>query len=261
MEEKEISFIDLIIFLKRRKKIIISFAVIITAAALLFGVLKPQTYTGSIIIEMGMVGFNLKNTSSVEVFNDVTNKIMSGVYGVKNLKATNYPTTKIINIEGKSTSAEKIKQDLENTVNLVISESQKIFDEKNKFYTEDVERLNLKTNLLEKEKKSIEDRLSYLEKVGIYQQSSTYMLSYLDDKKNLAQVNDKLDNLESKTTELKRSIDDLALTKIIKPISVEKNDKKILFTTIVGFFLGTFLGLIFAGAKEWWEKNKKELNK
>jgi len=261
MEEKEINFIDLILFLKRKRRVIISFAVVITLASFIFSVLKPQTYIGSLAIEMGMVRFDLKNTNSVGVFNDVTNKIIGGVYGTKNLKATNPPVTKIINIEGESTDSEKIKQDLENTVSLIIAESQKIFDEKNKFYTEDMEGLNVKVNLLEKEKKSIADRLLYLEKVGIYQQSSTYILSYLDGKENLAQINDKLDDLKSQTTELKRAIEDLTMTKIIKPISVEKNDKKILFTTIVGFFLGTFLGLIFAGTKEWWEKNKKELNK
>lgn len=259
MEEKEINFIDLIIFLKRRKKIILFFVFIFTALSLFFSILKPPVYKGSLIVEMGMVRFDLENTNSVGIFNDVTSKITSGVYGVKGLKATNPPVTKLISIEGESTNAEKIKQDLENTVNLIITESKKILDEKNKFYSEDIEKLNVKINLLEKERKSIEDRLSYLERVGIYQQSSTYMLSYLDGKENLGQINNKLDDLKLQITNIERAIDGLTLTKIIKPISVEKKDKKIAFTTIIGFFLGAFLGVIIAGAKEWWEKNKKEL--
>ena len=253
MEEKEINLMDYIKTIIKRRRMILMITAATTLLVFLVSFFSPKIYEISTIIEIGRYG----QTTPIESPAQVKNKIENGIYGIDNLKAENLTGTNLVIVKMKSSDIGGGEKNLEKTINLILDEHQKMAEIQKNIMNQDMQRLNNKIDSLGKEKLIIEEKLNSLEKLGVYQQSSTFQLSYLDEENKLENKKSEIENTYSQILALQKSVEFIQPTKVVKSSSASGPiGPKILFNTLIALVLGLFVGLVTAFCREWWQNNK-----
>ncbi len=251
--EQEINLMDYIKTIIRKWRMISIITLGITAIVFLVSFLSPRIYELSTMIEIGGYG----QTTLLESPAQVKNKIEGGIYGIDNLKAENLTGTNLVIIKMKSSDIGGGEKNLEKTINLILDEHQKMAGIQKNIANQEIQRLNNKIDSLEKKKLIIEEKLNSLEKLDIYQQSSTFQISYLDEKNGLENKKSEIENIYSQILALQKSVEFIQPTKAVKsPSASGPIGPRVLFNTLIALILGLFIGLITAFCTEWWAKNR-----
>lgn len=267
-EYEEINLADYLKVISKRKKLIFGFVLMVVILVLAFSFLTPKVYKIDTFLEMGAIGGQLLEKPE-QLIAKINNDIYKTQVEEKEFKisVTNPKNTNLIALEIESNRTQEAQNFLAKINNLILKDHQERIKVKKELIENDIERIGNNIAHLEKEKKNLEDKEKALEQLLPYQQlsqqlsGSLFML--LDVREKLAVKKQEIENSYLSINSLKISLEDIQPTKIIKDPTISKKPvkPKILFNVIIAVVLGSFLGVLLAFLKEWWQKYQKPLTR
>lgn len=274
--EDEIDLMGYVKVLLKRKRLILGIFLGMTILAGVLSFLLPKVYKIDTSLEVGRI-----EQEVVEPPWQVVQKIESDVYGIQireklGIPERKYPKIKVENpvdtrlayqpvgtslviIKIESSKTQQAKNILNKIDNLVLEEHQEKIEAKKELLEKDIERLTAKITSSEEEKKNLEAKVEALQKVLPYQETPGSQFALFDTKEKLETKKREIEDLYLQVNSLKRSLEDIQQTKIVKNPTVSEKPvrPKLLLNIVIAAIFGLFTGVFLAFGKEWWEKNKK----
>lgn len=295
MEGEEISLIDYVKVMIKRKKIILATFLVTVVAVTIISMLMNKVYKIESVIEVGMTSAD----STIENPEQVLQGVKRDLYGAAvrsklGISERDYPKIKVTNSTGTNLIAFEINSDrveqsenvLREIENLIINNHQeRVSDEKKllessielkkkdiETESKDIERVKSEIGFLEEEKNNLEAKVEALQKVLVYRLDAGSQFALFDTKEKLALKKNEIEeshmevnSLESsinaingEINSLEKQISDIRMTRAVKdPVVSEKIvSPNIISNLIIAAVLGIFAGVFLAFGSEWWEKNK-----
>lgn len=300
IDADEIDLMDYVKVILKRKYLIFGIFFLSILCAGIFSFSMPKIYEIDTILEVG--GIKDIKTQEVQLIESpiqLVEKINSDVYGIEirnkleiseaeyaKIKTENPKNTNLIQSTIKSFDIEKSKNILQEMNLLILAEHQEIIDNKKELlgesiklleknietYQQNIQRVQNKISFLKQEQIVLENKVSALQKVLIYEQTPGTQFALFDNQERLQQKKQEIENryLEISSLDVKihsfensvnstlNQIKDIKETKIIKNISVSENpvSPRILLNIIIAGILGMFIAIFLAFLKEWWKREK-----
>ncbi|MEA3295921.1 MAG: Wzz/FepE/Etk N-terminal domain-containing protein [Patescibacteria group bacterium] len=300
IDADEIDLMDYVKIIFKRKYLIFGIFFLSMLCAGVFSFFMPKVYEINTMIEIG--GIKNEKTQKIEIIEQPTQlveKINSDVYGVEirnklqiseaeyaKIKIENSKNTNLVKLTIKSSDIEKSKNILQGINGLILAEHQEIIENKKQLLEKDIEllekdievyqqneqRIKNKISFLKQEQVVLENKISALQKVLVYEQTPGTQFALFDNQEKLQQkkqeienryleissLNVKINSFQNSVNSILNQIKNIQKTKIIKNISVSENpvSPRILLNIIIAGILGMFIAVFLAFFKEWWEKER-----
>lgn len=237
----EINLVNYIKLLKKRKKLIFSvFALFIIGAVVYVFFINPKTYKAEAVLQIGtVVEMRQGNRVIIEDPLQVIQKIKNGVYGdYSGVKASKPEGTELVTIEVTHKNVQETEKTLKDLVNNILADHNSKINNEKQIALKEYEEYNKAINDINKDISSFIVR---------GQQIGDLRLKIYDYNLIKGNIENQLDGFRN-TSIIKETVSD-------KPIS-----PKPLFDITMAGILGVLCGISLAFIKEWWEKNKQEIN-
>lgn len=222
--DDEIDLMDYIKVLLKRKRLILAVLLVAVVAVGVLSILMPKVYKIDTILEIGwMRGYQ------VEPPLQVVGKIKDGIYGgYPGMKVDNPPYTSLVNIETTSKDPQKSKKILEDINETILVEHNS--------------RINFQKKILERKIERLREKIDFLIQIPTEQEIAVLQLE--------------INNLQEQ-------IEGFWPTRVIKEPTISEKPVRPnpLLNIVIAAILGIFIGVFLAFFKEWWEKNRKKLDK
>lgn len=247
-DSQEISFIDYVrVIIKRKKLIFLVFLVTLIGVAI-FSFVSPKIYSVELVLKIGSLEGNMLENPT-QVVGEITENIYSSLVAEKTgiaewqypkIKARNPVGTNLIELKVDSAAPQELKGILEQVGNLIVSTHQEKIKtrqdlmqnsiktkesqirliesdiettkNKNTLTEQDIEREQVRIKYLEAEKKILEDKEKALEQTLPYQQLgqqvSGSLFMLLDVREKLNSKKQEIENLYLTVNTLRRFIED-----------------------------------------------------
>lgn len=202
------------------------------------------------------------------------------------IKVENPQNTNLIIIVVESGNTELAKNIILEISNIILREHQEklnfkrglvekdiqLLKESINVYERDIERINIKIASLKMEQTNLDAKVQALQAVLPYQQDPGTQFALFDAKEKLEKkkqeieeryleinsLENKINSTESQIGSLQRQKEDIVSTRVVKEPTISETpvQPKLLLNLALAAILGLFLGVMFAFAKEWWERSK-----
>ena len=298
-EYNEINLMDYIKVILRRKRLILAVFLISIITAGVVSLYLPKVYKIDTSLEIGKI--TEKTIESPEqIAKKTVEKIKGDVFGIlvrkeleltemdyPEIKVSNPENTDLVNIKIESDQVQQAKNVLEAINRLVLDEHQKMVIARKKVLEKEIEFLKENINIpqkniirvqakvvsLKKEQQILENKVSVLQEILIYEQTPGTQFALFDTEEKLEkkiqetedcylQINSlevTINSLKNKINVLEDQIEDIRPTRILKSPAISESpvSPKLLSNIVLAAVLGIFMGIFLAFFKEWWIKTNE----
>ena len=266
----EISLVDYLKVVLKRKFWIIWIILIFLIFGLIFTILSPKTYQSKAILKIGSFNDKLIQPPKeiVEILNKqfIFNKIVQVIkmppHQEKNAKKIKSNLSinnegNLISIHSAATDPKEAQMLVQAVSQYIIKKNAKIFEEKNKILVKRIAQIEEDIARDETELKKAEFNARRFQS-AINTNQALILQGFLNAEANIAS---NIEELKKELAELKSQQVNNKMSRLIIPASlpqqyVRPNLKLDLVATGT---LGVFVGIFWAFCLEWWEKNKDKL--
>ncbi len=239
MDEKEVDLRDYIKLIFGNKKLIFGLFLlgIIFAAGFNYEfVSKDKVYEGKILLETGYKN-KLELVEQPEQLLEKIGQEVYGIYADGKIIASNPIKTNLIEIKIEGGNQEKIKNALDEVSGAILNAHNKKINAKKGILESEINRIQIKIDLLEQEEKNIESEMKI---------SGQQFVLLLLKSAEIQQIN-----------KLKEEMADIQPTEMISfSAATEKSsNRKSLLNVVIGGMSGLFTGIFLAFLLAWWRKS------
>lgn len=265
--QEEVSLIDYIRVLVERKWTIIGIFIIMIALAIGVSVYSPKEYKGEMALEIGEIEEDL-----IEEPQQLKSKIESGYYdslitansdikNVPSFQVSNPNKTSVVSVLAKSTDRENLEKGLKGLATIVEKQHKDKFEDQREILVDTKERINNKIENLKEEKKVVEDKIEQLRNSQSKEQSSEKEYLLTEAKKELESKKRVIEEQHLELNEIKKELEKAHPTTVLNDSSSASVTRVgLVVNVVIGGIIGLFLGVLVAFFRDFWEKNKDELN-